>query len=681
MSKQAADLYKEFDVHIIPPSWKDRAWSPDDFKTWYATTVRDKKAIEAWWEKWANELFWFKKWNTELDDSHPPFYRWFVGGETNLAYLATDWQIELGRKDKTALIWEGEPWDEASQKPKEVKKFTYGDLHRESNMISYALREKLKVKKGEILTFYVPMIPELPMYMLAVQRLGARHSVVYSGFSAEALATRAMDSGSRIIVAADGLFRRGKTVNLKPIVDDAVKICAKNGHKIEKVIVVKRVGQEIAWDKERDVWHHDLIADVPKNASVPAEKCGSEDFSYILYTSGTTAAPKGAQLPVGGYAVGLRATMQMIFDVRQDDVYWCTADIGWVTGHSYIVYGPFLMGLTSVMYEGAPDFPKPDRWWSILARHGVTLFYTAPTAIRMLMKFPEELVRKHDLSRVRIAHSVGEPINPEAFRWYYKNVGREDIVASSTWWMTETGHMLTGHYPGLGKIFPLKPGTNGYPLPGVTMEVLNDDGDTCPPNTRGYLAITSPWPGMLMTLFKDPQRYIDTYWSRFKGRTYFYTGDFAVRDQEGYLWILGRADDVLKVAGHRIGTAEIESAMTRHPAIAESACVGKDDPVKGQTPFIFAVLRQGYAPTPELAAQVKAHLRSTIGPLVASDSTITFVDSVPKTRSGKIMRRLLKAIIAGATLGDVTTLEDGVAVQEAKKAFDDLKVALERKQS
>jgi acetyl-CoA synthetase len=681
MSKQAADLYKEFDVHIIPPSWKDRAWSPDDFKTWYATTVRDKKAIEAWWEKWANELFWFKKWNTVLDDSHPPFYKWFVGGETNLAYLATDWQIELGRKDKTALIWEGEPWDEASQKPKEVKKFTYGDLHRDSNMISYALREKLKVKKGEILTFYVPMIPELPMYMLAVQRLGARHSIVYSGFSAEALATRAMDSGSRIIVAADGLFRRGKTVNLKPIVDDAVKICAKNGHKIEKVIVVKRVGQEIAWDKERDVWHHDLIADVPKNASVPAEKCGSEDFSYILYTSGTTAAPKGAQLPVGGYAVGLRATMQMIFDVRQDDIYWCTADIGWVTGHSYIVYGPFLMGLTSVMYEGAPDFPKPDRWWNILARHGVTLFYTAPTAIRMLMKFPEELVRKYDLSKVRIAHSVGEPINPEAFRWYYKNVGREDIVASSTWWMTETGHMLTGHYPGLGKIFPLKPGTNGYPLPGVTMEVLNDDGDPCPPNTRGYLAITSPWPGMLMTLFKDPQRYIDTYWSRFKGRTYFYTGDFAVRDQEGYLWILGRADDVLKVAGHRIGTAEIESAMTRHPAIAESACVGKDDPVKGQTPFIFAVLRQGYAPTPELAAQVKAHLRSTIGPLVASDSTITFVDSVPKTRSGKIMRRLLKAIIAGATLGDVTTLEDGVAVQEAKKAFDDLKVALERKQS
>jgi len=681
MAKEAAEHYKEFDAHLVPPSWKDKAWNADEFKAWYATTVKDKKAIEAWWEKWAYELFWFKKWNTVLDDSNPPFYRWFIGAETNLAYLGTDWQIELGRKNKLALVWEGEPWDEASQQPKEVRKYTYYDLFRESNAISYALREKLKVKKGEILTFYLPMIPELPLYMLAVQRLGARHSAVYSGFSADALATRAMDSGSRIIVAADGLYRRGKTIALKPIVEEAVKICAQNGHKIEKVIVVKRVGQEIPWDKDRDIWHHDLIADVPKNAVVPAEKCGSEDFSYILYTSGTTAAPKGAQLSVGGYAVSLYATMKMIFDVREDDIYWCTADIGWVTGHSYIVYGPLMMGLTSVMYEGAPDFPRPDRWWSIIYRYGATVFYTTPTAIRMLMKFPEDLVRKYDLSTVRIAHSVGEPINPEAFRWYFKNVGREDIVASSTWWMTETGQMLTGHFPGLGKIFPLKPGTNGYPVPGVTLEVLDDDGNPCPPETRGYLAITSPWPGMLMTLFKNQQRYVDTYWSRFKGRTYFYTGDFAVKDKDGYLWILGRADDVLKVAGHRIGTAEIESAMIRHPGVAESACVGKDDPVKGQVPFIFTVLKQGYQPSPKLADELKSHLRKTIGPLVASDSTIAFVDSVPKTRSGKIMRRLLKAIVAGAKLGDVTTLEDGVAIEEAKKAYGDLKTALEAKKS
>jgi acetyl-CoA synthetase len=464
-------------------------------------------------------------------------------------------------------------------------------------------------------------------------------------------------------------------------VDEAVKICEQNGVKIEKVIVVKRTGQDIQWNKDTDVWHHDFVSDVPKNVEIPAERCGSEDFSYILYTSGTTAAPKGAQLPVGGYAVALYATMKLIFDVRDTDIYWCTADIGWVTGHSYIVYGPLLTGVTSIMYEGAPDYPKPDRWWSIIQRYGVTIFYTAPTAIRMLMKFPEDLIRKYDLSTVRIAHSVGEPINPEAFRWYYRNIGREDIVASSTWWMTETGQMLTGHFPGQGKIFPLKPGTNGYPVPGVTMEVFDDDGNVCPAGNRGYLAITSPWPGMLMTLFKNPQRYVDVYWSRFKGKMYFYTGDFAIKDQDAYIWVLGRADDVLKVAGHRIGTAEIESAMIKHPAVAESACIGKADPIKGETPFIFTVLKQGYSPTPELASELKAHLRSTIGPLVASDSTIAFVDSVPKTRSGKIMRRLLKAIVGGAKLGDVTTLEDGVAVDEAKKAYDSVKMSLEQKTS
>jgi len=681
MAKEAVEIYKEFETDIIPPSWKDRAWDKNDFKKWYESTVKNKKAIEEWWEKWANELLWFKKWDKVLDDSNPPFYRWFVGGETNLAYLDADWQIEQGRKNKLALIWEGEPWDEAMQQPKEVKKFTYYDLFRESNVISFALKEKLNVKREEILTFYLPMIPELPLYMLAVQRLGARHSAVYSGFSADALATRAIDAGSRIIVTADGFYRRGRIISLKPIVDEAVKICTQNGLKIENVVVVKRVGHDIPWNKEIDIEHHELVNDIPQNVNVPAESCGSEDFSYILYTSGTTAAPKGAQLPIGGYAVALYATMKLIFDVHDDDIYWCTADIGWVTGHSYIVYGPLMTGVTSIMYEGAPDYPTPDRWWSIIQRYGVTVFYTTPTAIRMLMKFPEDYVRKYDLSTIRIAHSVGEPINPEAFKWYFKNIGREDIVASSTWWMTETGQMLTGHYPGLGKIFPLKPGTNGYPFPGVTMDVLNDDGNICPPGVRGYLAMTSPWPGMLMTLYKSPQRYIDVYWSRFKGKMYFYTGDFAVKDQDGYIWVLGRADDVLKVAGHRIGTAEIESAMIKHPAVAESACVGKSDPVKGETPFIFTVLKQGFSPSPKLADELKMHLRITIGPLVASDSTIAFVDSVPKTRSGKIMRRLLKAIIGGATLGDVTALEDGVAVDEAKKAYDTVKEALERKKS
>jgi len=671
-------IYEEFETNLIPPSWRDRIWEKEDFKKFYESTVKDKQAVEKWWEKWANELFWFKKWEQVLDDSNPPFYRWFVGGETNLAYLDTDWQIAQGRKNKVALIWEGEPWDETLNQPKEVKKFTYYDLYRESNVFASALKEKLNVQKGEILTFYLPMIPELPLYMLAVQRLGIKHSIVYSGFSAEAIAQRAQDAGSRIIITADGVYRRGKILNLKAIVDEAVKICAQNGHEIERVIVVRRTGHEISWDENKDFWHHELIKGISKNVRAEAEKLGSEDFSYILYTSGTTAAPKGAQHSVGGYAVGLYATTKCIFDLRDDDIYWCTADIGWVTGHSYIVYGPLMVGATSVIYEGAPDFPGPDRWWSMIERHGVTVFYTAPTAIRMLMKFPEENVKKYDLSTIRIAHSVGEPINPEAFRWYYKHIGREDIVASSTWWMTETGHMLTGHFPGLGNIFPLKPGTNGYPFPGVTLEVLDDDGNPCPPGVRGYWAITSPYPGMLMTLYKNPQRYIDTYWSRFQGKTYFYTGDFAVKDPDGYIWVLGRADDVLKVAGHRIGTAEVESAMIKHPAVAEAACIGKTDPVKGEIPFVFTVLKQGFNPDGALGKDLKNHLRNTIGPLVASDAVIAFVDMVPKTRSGKIMRRLLRAVIHGAALGDVTTLEDGVAIEEATKAYDVVKAAFEK---
>jgi acetyl-CoA synthetase len=671
------EAYKEFfEKDVIPPSWKDRVWSKEDFRRFHQSTVADKKSLEEWWSRWANEIFWFKKWEKVLDDSNPPFYRWFVGGETNLAYLDTDWQIEKGRKNKVALIWEGEPWDETLKQPKEVKKFTYYDLYRESNIISYALKEKLGLKKGDLVTFYLPMIPELPFYMLAVQRLGVGHSIVFSGFSAEALAARVLDSGSKIVVTADGFYRRGKVVSLKPVVDEALKICEKNGLKVEKVIVVKRAGIDIPWDKERDVWHHDLVAGIPPTVKVPAERCSETVISHILYTSGTTGTPKAVQRSAGGYAVGLYATMKMIFDAREDDIFWCTADVGWITGHSYVVYGPLLVGLTTVMYEGSPDYPEPDRWWSIIERYGVTIFYTAPTAIRMLMRYPEDLIKRHDLSTLRIVHTVGEPINPEAFNWYYKNIGREDIVASSTWWMTETGHIITGHFPGLGKIFPLKPGTNGYPLPGITVDVVDDDGNPCASGVRGYFVITSPWPGMLETLYKNPQRYIDAYWSRFKGKMYFYTGDFAVKDQDGYIWVLGRADDVLKVAGHRIGTAEIESALIRHPAVAESACVGKSDPIKGQIPVIFTVLKKGFKPSPEVESELKKYLRATIGPIVASDALITFVDTVPKTRSGKIMRRLLRAVVEGASLGDVTTLEDGVAVEEAIKAYEAIKAAI-----
>ncbi len=671
-------MRKEFETYIVPPSWKGRVWDVKDYRKWAEDITKDKESLEKWWEKWANELFWFKKWEKVLDDSNPPFYRWFVGAETNLAYLCTDWQMEKGRKNKVAIIWEGEPVDENGE-PKEVKKLTYYDLYRESNRIAYMLREKLNVAKGEILTFYLPMIPELPLYMLAVQRIGAAHSVVFSGFSAEALAIRVIDAGARIIVTADGVYRRGKVLNLKKIVDEAVKICEDRGHRVEKVIVVKRAGIDVSWSEERDVWHHELLADVPKNVKVECVPLGSEDFSFILYTSGTTGKPKGAQHSIGGYAVQVYATMKMIFDIRDDDIYWCTADIGWITGHSYIVDGPLMCGATTIMYEGAPDYPSPDRWFAMIERHGVTIFYTAPTAIRMLMRYPDETFTKYDTSTIRIAHSVGEPINPEAWRWYYRIVGHEDAVCSSTWWMTETGGMLTGHFPGLGKIFPLKPGTNGFPIPGVKMEVFDDEGNPVKPGERGYLVISTPWPGMLMTLFKDPNRYIDVYFAKYKHKGwYYYAGDFAMIDQDGYIWVLGRADDVLKVAGHRIGTAEIESAMVKHDAVAEAACVGKSDPVKGEIPLIFVVLRKGYEPSKEMSEELRRHLRATMGPVVASDAIITFVEVLPKTRSGKIMRRLLRAVAEGKPLGDVTTLESEVAVEEAKKAYEMVKAALER---
>lgn len=671
-------MKREFENKVVPPSWKDRVWDIEEFRKFHEDTVKDKKSIEEWWEKWANEIFWFRKWEKVLDDSNPPFYRWFIGGETNLAYLCTDWQIEQGRKNKVALIWEGEPVDEEGN-PKEVRKLTYYDLYRESNRIAAMLREKLGVKKDEILTFYLPMIPELPLFMLAVQRIGAKHSIVFSGFSAQALAVRIMDAGARIVVTADGVYRRGKILNLKAIVDDAIKICEQEGHKVEKVIVVRRAGNEISWNEGRDLWYHELMKDVGRNVKVECERMGSEDFSFILYTSGTTGRPKGAQHSVGGYAVHLYATMKMIFDIKDDDIFWCTADIGWITGHSYIVYGPFMTGATSVMYEGAPDFPDVGRWAAMIERYGVTIFYTAPTAIRMLMRFPEENYTKYDMSTLRIIHSVGEPINPEAWRWYYRVFGREDVVCSSTWWMTETGGMLTDHFPGLGKIFPLKPGTNGFPIPGVKMEVFDDDGNPVKPGERGYLVISTPWPGMLMTLFKDPNRYIDVYFGKYKNKGwYYYTGDFAMVDPDGYVWVIGRADDILKVAGHRIGTAEIESAMVSHPDVAEAACVGKSDPVKGEIPIIYTVLRDGVEPSQDMVGELKGHLRATLGPVVASDAVITFVHTLPKTRSGKIMRRLLRAVAEGKELGDISTLESEVAVEEARKAYEMIKAALEK---
>ena len=674
-------IYEEFEHYVIPPSLNDRIWDIEDFKNFHENTTKDKEAIVKWWEGWADKLSWFKKWERVLDDSNPPFYKWFVGAETNLSYLCLDWQIEQGRKNKVALIWEGEPFNEVINWPREIKKFTFYDLFRRSNRIAYALREKLNVKKGEILTFYLPMIPELPLYMLATQRICAKHSIVYSGFSAFALADRAITTGSKVIVTVDGFYRRGKIVKLKEIVDEAINICEERGHKIEKVIVVKRTDRNvIPWNKKTDVWHHEFIRYISENVKVEPLKCGSEDFSYILFTSGTTGLPKGTQHSIGGYAVGLYTTLKLIFDIKDEDIYWCAADIGWVTGHSYIVYGPLMSGATTIVYEGSPDYPAPDRWWNIIHRYGVTVFYTTPTAVRMLMKYPLDHVKKYDLSTLRIVHSVGEPINPEAFRWYYTNICREDCVASSTWWMTETGQILTGHFPGMEKIIPLKPGTNGFPLPGVKMEVVDEDGNLCSPGVRGYLVVTTPWPGMFMTLYKDPERYVENYWSKFPGKSYFYTGDYAVKDKDGYFWVLGRADDVLKIAGHRIGTAEIESAMITHSSVSEAAVIGKPHEIKGEIAHIFTVLKQGYIQSPELENELTKHLRKTIGPVVSSDAIILFVDMVPKTRSGKIMRRLLKSVVTESELGDITTLEDEKAIEEANKAYEYLRKVYEKAQ-
>lgn len=675
-AKHKENIYEEFENRIVPPSWRGRVQKAGDYKRMNDEISGDKGSVKRWWAEWASQMPWFKKWTHTLDESKPPFYRWFVGGETNLCHLCVDWQIIRGKKNKIALIWEGEGVDEKGE-PIEKRTMTYGDLYTEVNRTSQALKSRVGVKKGDIVTIYMPMIPEAVVYMLSLQRIGAPHSVVFSGFSAEALATRIIDAKSRIVITADAAYRRGKVIHLKAIVDEAVEICKAEGHEIEKVIVVKRTGNEISWHEGRDEWHHDLVNDVPHRTFIPCVPLNSNDFSFILYTSGTTGRPKAVQHSVGGYAVGVYATTKMVFDINDNDVYFCTADIGWITGHSYVVYGPLMHGATIVIYEGAPDFPSVDRWAGIIERYGVTIFYTAPTAIRMLMRFDEKNYKKHNLSSLRICHSVGEPINPEAWKWYYRVFGGENAISSSTWWMTETGCIMTGHFPGMGRVFPLKPGTNGFPIPPVKMVVLDEEGAPVPPGQRGYLAIANPWPSMLMTLYNDDERFVEAYYGKYRHRGwYYYAGDFAVIDEDGYIWGLGRADDVIKVAGHRIGSAEVESAMVRHEAVAEAACVGKSHEVKGEIPLIFAVVKKGYSTDNGLHEELRNHLKETMGSFVAADAAITFISMLPKTRSGKIMRRLLKAVAEGVPMGDVTTLESEVAVEEAMRAYEMVREAM-----
>jgi acetyl-CoA synthetase len=644
-----------FDEKIVPEDQRNLV-GIDTYREIHRKTVDNYREF---WARVAGELDWFKPWDKVLDDSNPPFYRWFVGGELNACQLCVDRHANSWRKNKVALLWEGEPFDAGG--PKETRALTYGELYRAVNRVAYMLKNVYGLRKGDVIGLYLPMIPELPVFMLAAARIGVVFSVVFSGFSADALAERMNDADAKVLVTADGAWRAGKIVGLKSIVDEAL---TKN-KSVTKVIVVRRLGSNINMVEGRDQFYDDVLRSVPLNARIDPERVRSEDPLYILYTSGTTGKPKGQVHDVGGYMTLLHATMRWVFDIRDDDVYWCTADIGWVTGHSYIVFGPLMEGATTLMYEGSPTYPEADRWASIIERHGVTVFYTSPTAIRGWMRLGEQWVRKHDTSSVRLMHSVGEPINPEAFRWMFTLVGRGKVPFGSTWWMTETGGILISHLPGL-YLVPMKPGANGPPILGVDPEVLNDNGEPQKPEERGYLVIRKPWPGMPLTIHRDPERYKQVYFSRFNG--YFYTGDFAVKDKDGYYWILGRADEVIKVAGHRLGTYELESALIQHQAVAEAAVVGVPDDVKGEVPIAFVILRQGHDPKPELAQELNNWVRERVGP-IATLKNVYFVSKLPKTRSAKIMRRVVQAVATSRPIGDVTTLEDEASVDEVKKAY------------
>jgi acetyl-CoA synthetase len=507
------------------------------------------------------------------------------------------------------------------------------------------------------------MIPELPIVMLATARIGAIHTVIFSGFSSMALADRINDTKAKLLITADGSYRRGKALPLKEIVDAALE----NTPSIENVIVVKRTGQEIEMKEDRDLWFHEVIKDADTDVRpVPIE---STHPLYILYTSGTTGKPKGIVHSTGGYLTYINSIYKWVFDIQEDSVYWCTADVGWVTGHSSIVYAPLMHGASIVVYEGAPDYPKPDRWWEIIEKYKVTIFYTSPTAIRMFMRYGEEWFKKHDLSSLTILGSVGEPINPEAWKWYFKNIGGERCPIVDTWWQTETGGVMISPAPGIGLI-PLKPGSATFPLPGIDAEVVGENGQPTPTGVRGYLVIKKPWPGMFMTLYKDPERFKQAYWSRFAD--VYYTGDYCMKDEDGYFWLLGRADEVLKIAGHRMGTMELESAVVSHPAVAEAAVIGKPHEVKGESIVVFTILKQAYNPSEELKKELISHLRKTVGP-IATPEQIYFVSQLPKTRSGKIMRRVLKALVSDKPIGDVTTIKDKTSIEEAKRAYEELK--------
>ena len=607
------------------------------------------------WDKQAKLLSWFTDWGNTLD-WNPPFAKWFVGGKINASYNALDIH-QADKSEKIAIFWEGE--DGTS------REISYSDLFLQVKKLANVLKS-LGVKKGDRVTIYLPMVPELPISMLACSRIGATHTVVFSGFSAISLKDRVEDSESKIIITADGGYRKGKIINLKEIVDEKAAAVSS----VEHIIILERTMQKITLNQKDCLW-----SDLMKSASNSCEPEHLDSLHplYILYTSGTTGKPKGVLHGTGGYLTHVFSTYKWAFDIKDTDVYFCTADIGWVTGHSYVVYGPLLHGATQVMYEGAPDYPDASRMWDIIQKYGVTIFYTTPTALRMFMKFGNDIPNSFNLTTLRLLGTVGEPINPEVWKWYFDVIGKKKCPIIDTWWQTETGGMMISSLPGLESIL-LKPGSATKPIPGIDIAVVDESGSEVSPNTKGSLIIRNPWPGMLLGLWKDDKKYRDVYWSKFDAA--YYPGDYAIKDTDGYLWLLGRSDDVLKVAGHRIGTAELESSIVSHKDVAESAVCGIPDDIKGESIIAFVVLKENTTESQEkLLIQLNEIVRNDVG-AIATPQQFYFVTKLPKTRSGKIMRRLLKSIASGEKIGDTSTLEDGAAVSEVQSAFNELEKSI-----
>ena len=629
---------KEKELHgdVYYPS--DTVVENANIKDWEKLNDEAHSDYQKFWEDRANELHWFKKWDKVLDDSDKPFYKWFTGARTNIVYNCLDVHAKTHRRNKLAFIWEGENGD--------FETMSYYRLHQETCKFANILKS-MGVEKGDRVTIYMGRIPEIVIAMLACARIGAIHSVVYGGFSVEALHERIADSQSKVLIVADGAYQRGKIVPLKAIADEALQ----RAGDIEHVIVVKRTGQEINMEFGRDMWYHELRTLPIATHDCALEQMDSEDPLFILYTSGTTGKPKAILHTHGGYMVGTYTSLKYVFDIQEQDRYWCAADPGWITGHSYIVYGPLLNGATSFIYEGAPNYPYPNRWWKMIENYAINILYTAPTAIRGLARFGEAWVRRHDLSSLRLLGSVGEPINPEAWKWYYEVVGNKQCPIMDTWWQTETGMFMITPMP----CVPLKPGSGTRPFPGIEMDIVDEEGNSVKANEEGFLVIKTPWPSMIRTIYKDPDRYVEQYWSKYKGM--YLTGDSARKDEDGYFWIIGRVDDVIKVSGYRLGTAEIESALVSHNDVAEAAAIGLPHEVKGNAIYAYVILREGVKGDGNLIEELRQHVGHEVGP-IAKPEKIEIVDSLPKTRSGKIMRRVLKAKALGEDPGNLSTLED-----------------------